>query len=372
MILGDVFDEKRCTDEDNLHLFRLLKDLKCARFGYHEVNYIKIPKNCRPLNQENILWFNEIYQTILNDSVYTWNKIKWTKSGGISKKTVQPAYDVIQRSNATIEMVIYDFLGSFRIIMGKDTVEEVISGSDSFREFVKICNKHDIDLSDFAITNGEEVKKEIEKPKIELVRASKGVTYKCAHHLDINSSYMAGIAEAFPELDVAIQEIYKGRKQNPVNKHILTHSFGFFQSRWCNIGGGQYTLAHMSKAAISFNNRLIEDLTRRLEAADYDVLAYNTDGIWYYGDEEPFHDYDEGTELGQWKNDHVGVQLRFKSKGAYEFIEDGKVNVVLRGLCALDKIKKRDEWDWDDLFSDGSEVLKARFIENIGFVFEEE
>jgi hypothetical protein len=87
-----------------------------------------------------------------------------------------------------------------------------------------------------------------------------------------------------------------------------------------------------------------------LRQAGRQILAYNTDGIWYAGEE--YHGEGEGPELGQWGHDHRNCKIRFKSAGAYEFIEDGKYYPVIRGLTLLDKVKDRDtEWQWGDIFN---------------------
>ena len=63
---------------------------------------------------------------------------------------------------------------------------------------------------------------------------------------------------------------------------------------------------------------------------------------------------------------HKNCILRFKSDGAYEFIENDKYFPVIRGKTSYEKIVPRDEWVFGDIYK-GSEI-KFNFIEGIGVV----
>ena len=182
---------------------------------------------------------------------------------------------------------------------------------------------------------------------------------------------MAGIAEYEPKLEPVINKIYKERKINPVNKDILTRTYGFMQSEWCRVNINNkvysYAFAHLSKAAMEVNNRKIDYLLDELELSGRKILATNTDGIWYTG--ELYHDEHEGTKLGQWKHDHKNCMIRFKSKGSYEYEEDGKYHAVVRGLTKLDKIKPREKWEWGDIYKEGSEIAMFTFDYKEGIKF---
>ena len=93
------------------------------------------------------------------------------------------------------------------------------------------------------------------------------------------------------------------------------------------------------------------NLSQILEDTGRKVLMHNTDGIWYQG--EIYHGDGEGKSICQWENDHINCTYRAKSKGIYEFIEDGKYTVVARGRYELDKIKPRDKWEWGDIYYTG-------------------
>lgn len=329
-------------------------------------NYIKIPVTSFSMTEEGVEQFNNTY-LYLRDYCKNFNPIKRTKSGGISISHIRlPQWD-IRSLKSCVEVTVLAPIGFFRIqlrtIGSKDSKE--ISGSLAFRKFKNICEKFDIDLSIFAISDGEEVKKTFSKPMIGLTNPdyANKVFYN-AYHIDLNSSYMAGIAESHPELREPIEYIYKNRKDKPYFKDILTHTWGYMQSSIIN-----YKYAHLSKDGLDSNNRKLTYLTEQLKKQGFTVIAYNSDGIWYnhpYG--KKYHDKYEGTELGMWKHDHNKCIYQAKSNGAYHYIEDGKCHTVLRGRTRLDRIKPRDDWSWEDLYrmDDLDKVMKIYFREDVG------
>lgn len=332
-----------------------------------KINYLRIPTNIFGFNDEGVTTFNEIVKYW--ESQYDeWNTIERTPSGGICTKKGHlrmPAWDfIVENSYVELTILTTELCARYQVSINSKAVEEIgkkIGGGTAFRVFVSVCEKHNIDIKKYAIEDGEEVKKTIEKPMIECVR--KKLLYRemeHVHHIDLNSSYMSGIAKAFPELEPAIREIYEKRKEPAHNKEykaVLNCSYGYFQSKYCRIGGHGYALSHLSRAAREFNDAYIKDLIERLKASDRVVLMINTDGIWYQG--EVFHDVDEGTDLGQWKNDHINCKFRMKSDGAYEFIENGQYYPVVRGSTRLDQILDRSEWKWGDIFKYDASISKV-------------
>lgn len=377
--LGELYpNRERATEIDPYYtkLYDLLVDCKCVYQKPKQTNYVKIPLTRKLINNENIEWFNAVYQTILH-APEPWSKISRTKSGGISIRHINNfQYDLLALNHASFELTILGPFGNFRILMGKEIDQKCdVTGRQAYLIFHDICTEMGIDLDNYAVDNGKDIKATMEKPMIALKKDSyRGVQFTGAHHLDLNNSYMSGIAEAFPDLRPAIEEVQRRRQEakaagdkNTADKMkaILTHTYGFCQSQWCVVNGHGYAHANLSKAALDFNNNYIRDLAHKLESTGRRVIAYNTDGIWYVGD--IYHDDREGTELGQWKNDHTNCKLRFRSSGAYEFMEDGKVTVVLRGVCELDKYQDRKDWQWGDLMGENARPLTFKFREGYGF-----
>lgn len=344
-----------------------------------DINYVKIPVNHFDISEKGMNEFNKVYKALLEckDEFFT---ITRTKSGGISKKELNlPAYD-IQYTNNSLELTIlsdnaYRFL--FRTKYTK--FDGGCSGREGFNTFKKVCEKHNVDLDKLAIDNGLEVKNTIEKVHIGLKDGLRDLIYEHVYHIDLNSAYVSGIMLSFPELEPVIKEIYKERKnknlpekQRALYKSILNVFQGYAQSIWCRIGKNTYALSHLSKAGIAFCNRQVERIAKNIEDQGGLVLAYNTDGLFYIPAEEktPYHDEYEGTELCQWKHDHNDITIRFKSDGAYEYIENGKYTPVVRGSTRLDKVKPREEWKWGDIYQDDAVIITYNFIENIGIVEE--
>lgn len=347
------------------------------------INKYKIPKIKLSFDEEGINTFNSVYQWMLNKENFNdWMRINPTPSGGIptaKNRLILPAY-MLTESRTSIELILLCREGQYRFIIGsaKDS-KTGITGQDAYNTFCSVCRKFGIDIEDLAIDNGKEVKKTIPSPKVEIAPAvRKGdligryKNFSNCHHIDINSAYMAVISYYYPVLQPAINYIYDKRKVDTSGKYkaILTHTYGFFQSRWCRLNGHGYALAQLSKSAISGTIAILEDLTRELEAAGRQVLLYNTDGLWYEG--ELYHNNAEGKALGQWKHDYINCVLNIKSKGAYQFEgTETKTGArifkpVLRGVSSYEKIVPRERWKWDDIYK--GVVLSYKFDEERGII----
>ena len=330
-----------------------------------KVNKLLMPIYHIPITVEGAKEFNTLYKELLDIG---WNTIVRTPSGGVSiarKNFNPPMWDVKYNSNC-VELTIvstYMLRVQFRTIMKKDG-EQTIYGRQAFTEFKRMLVAAGINLDDYKIDNGEEVKKTIDKYLIRLERDIwKDVTLEGCHHLDFHNSFPAGLANTHPEFRPVIEKLYNERKNKPINKAILNLSIGFLQS----IGGCGARWAHLSRDAIHDNNVRLEELANRLKESGRTVLLWNTDGIWYKG--PVYHGDGEGSRLGEWENDHIDCTLRIKSKGAYEFIEDGKYYPVLRGATKLDEVKPREEWVWGDIYNRDAKVIQFEFTEGIGLTY---
>lgn len=333
--------------------------------SYKVFNMNKLKPNNFAYKEDDIKEFNEIYQYCLEqERLGKLQKFINTASLTVSRKLENyiGARYTIMITSTTITLLLKQVETSelylFRIGKKKKAKEEV-HGREAFKEYVKVLNRFGVNIDDLAIENGLEVKETIPSPKIELIDAVPGETYKNAHHLDINSAFNAGMMKAFPVLEPAIRHIYNKRKENPRYKDILNMTQGFMQSSFV-----KYKFSHISKEGYVFTNNYIDALVAELQATGRKVLATNTDGVWYQG--EIFHNRDEGKDIGQWKNDHVNCKLRFKSKGSYEFVENGNYKPVVRGETTYERLVPREEWDWGDIFL-GS-VLEYRFDMEKGVV----
>ena len=132
-------------------------------------------------------------------------------------------------------------------------------------------------------------------------------------------------------------------------KALLNYGIGAMQS--LKLAGYRYP--ELSRRAIEWTRQQLEDMTVRILRIDPDseIIAYNTDGMWVkfssrislmlLEEEVAF-----GHELGQWKVDHVVEKLRFKSAGAYEFVEQGEYHAVVRGIPKT--ISK--DFKWGDIY----------------------
>lgn len=311
--------------------------------------------------------FNEIYKTLKKSNLGT---LVRTKSGGIKlcKENRRGVWDFkAVNVGVVITAILEGYTFCYRIgnEIKSTKDDKSVSGTTAFFKFKTLCLENGIDLEDYAIDNGAEVKDTIPAPKISMkyimTKDDEGIA-NC-HHIDFHNSYPAGLCNTHPEFRPIVEPLYESRKTNPENKAILNLTIGYMQSknpsckaRW----------AHLSKDAIIDNNNRIDALAAKLEASGHDILGYNTDGIWYSG--EIYHGEGEGKHLGEWENDHTNCLFRSKSDGAYEFIEDGQYHAVVRGKTNYDFVESREHWQWGDIFRHGLTFIKYRWDKDEGVV----
>lgn len=310
-------------------------------------NYKRIPQNVLGITPEAAEEFSKIYMWLRQSDIWEY---RLERSGSNAIRTAHEkwygcGWDIEVRY-ASIEMIII-YGGMWRFLFRSDVKNDVgMYGWEAMNVFNAKCLDYGIDLEEYKIENGLEIKEEIEDAMIcyGALGDISGKVIEGANHIDFHSSYPAGLVNTHPEFRPVVEELYEGRKEHPEYKPVLNLPIGVFQSEKMN--GACW--AHLSRDAIGDNNRRIRELSGRLLDAGRLPIAYNTDGIWYCGD--PYHGDGEGSNFGEWENDHVGCKIRFKSQGCYEFIEDGVYYPVVRGRTYYDRIKKRSEWEWGDIF----------------------
>lgn len=322
-------------------------------------------------NERDIEVFNTVYEFVYN---YGLNKIIRTNSGAIAKGNKYLcntyAYDVKEaKTGVRLTVIVDGKVWVFKVGTIKDKNTDMPPWK-AWRVFVTHCEQEGINLEDYAIDNGEEVKKEIQSPLIKMNQymGSRDAPLTNCHHIDFHNSYPAGLVNTHPEFRPVIEPMYKLRKVSDNYKFVLVCTVGCMQStshpwyaRW----------AHLSRDAIRDNNERVVQLAWILEHSypKRKILGFNTDGIWYQG--PIYHGKGEGDGLGEWHNDHINCLFRSKSDGAYEFIENGEYHPVIRGETRLDTLKPRSKWQWGDIYQEDAKVFKFKFIEGKGIVYEQ-
>ena len=323
-------------------------------------NKQKIPIVNFSWNDEGVQQFNEIYRYCLDNIK---NEFVETPSGGISTslENWRGTRWWLRFTTSIAEIILKPENGRYyRFIIGHNRdVPDRLTGMRAYKIYTRELLKDGVDIRDHYIENGAEVKATIPAPRIELCCMPER-TYRDAHHIDINSAYNAGMIESFPFLKTTVCRLYAARKDKPIYKDVLNMTQGVMQSKLC-----WYKLSHISKAGYVYTRRKLDEYTEKLKAAGCRILAYNTDGIWYQN-ETPYHDDDEGREIGQWKNDHVNCTIRFKSKGCYEYIESGNYTPVYRGVSSYERIKPRTMWEWGDIFK--GQIVRYSWLDGYGYV----
>lgn len=330
------------------------------------VNFMKIPCNQVDLEEYNkvVRWLNKRYEK---------GKIKrgftWTKSGGlcIDHNVIYTQFNnyEVKSSTSMHEVVIMTEINDVqyvtRIQYRHGTVKNnplEVSGRRAFVTLRKELRKDNINIEDYKIDNGEEVKKTIPKPLIGVKnKMIFGLTFEHCYHLDLNSAYPAAMGDLYPEWKPTLNRLYNRRHRSPVYKAVLNEAYGFMQSKWV-----KYQYSHISKYCIEKTIERLKINEEILEKNGCIVLGFNTDGIWFQCENSKIMLELEqakcSKELGSMKLDHKDCKMRYKSDGAYEYIENGKYTPVVRGATNLDDYKDRKDWEWGDIYK----AVEKRFV----------
>lgn len=331
---------------------------------------------------DNMEEFNEILSHIYSSTA---KHTSLTANGHFTKKIFGNAYAWSKTPTTnTFELILkYDgFLYKFIFWPGRfdEKGEKVIkvSGRMALNKFRKEAGHL---AHEFALTDNEQiakVKENIEKPKIELTPLTKGLknfTFTSddgwtIFHMDIHSAYPAGIAATTPVLKKYMEDLYWQKEAgDPDAKLLLNAGIGAMQS--LKLVGRRYP--ELSRRAIEWTNQELKRMSNLLFLLDCSILAYNTDGIWVASRNGLPKLHAIGPGLGQWDIDHVVEKLRFKSAGAYEYIENGKYKAVIRGRTRLDAVKPREQWQWGDIFHHDAVAIvyrynaETRYLEEVEF-----
>lgn len=333
-----------------------LEQYKRTPYCIKYINYLLIPVNNINIDEKGKEEFNNIYQFVLSLGL---PRTIRTPSGGISNnKQKQPyeSYD-ITRTNYCVEILLLYKRFAYRFQF-RNTLHKEISGRKAFTKFKRELLKDGVNINDYAIENGKEVKETIEKPLIRLMLPSYAdKVFNNMHHIDFHSSYPAGLIKACPQMEKTIRRLYINRHKNEDYKAVLNLTIGFMQS----IKGCGAKWSHLSKSAIADNNTRVLDMAKRLSISGRKVILFNTDGIWYQGD--IYHGEGEGEDIGEWSNDYNASMFRAKSEGCYEFIDSlGTYYPVVRGVKNEDK----KNWKWGDIYTSKAEVQTYYFDEEKG------
>lgn len=323
-------------------------------WGSYNRNVCLMPRVIWPMTDEYVDKFNHIVDLCSEAGMAD---LLLTPAGHISKRNEDvEAFAVGPGGANRFRIILQTSEGNVCIWLTPNTQEfgkkKLMTGRRGYNLLAKEFAKDNVLLPNYAEPNGEKIKETIEKPMIDVDEDIIGFTIHGANHLDFHSAYPGALAECYPEMRPTIERIFKQRKDNPELKIALDAGIGFFQSQYCRIMDcGPYSLARLAQKALNRNKEKMVELTERMKNRGYQILAHNTDGIWYTGG--VYHGRGEGPNVGEWENDHINTTIRFKSRGAYEYIENGVYHPVVRGRTRLDDKKPRETWEWGDIFNYG-------------------
>ena len=336
-----------------------------TQLNQYNTNPLKLSPT--PVNAEV---FNEIYQYLLKTDM---NTLQRTPAGSIRKGpkyiSNQYAYDLKKSSlGIMLTICIGGYLYVLKFGLFKSDEAPDIYPTAAFKYFSDKCSEYGINLVDYEIDNGPQVRLETEKAYIDMDPNILNKELKNVHHIDFHSSFPAGLANTYPEFRPVMEYYYNRRKTDDVAKFLMNSGIGFMCTEKF---GFNAKLAHLRKAAVEDNNKRIDDLRLQLILTGHRIIGHNTDGIWYQGD--IYHGPGEGSNLGEWENDYTNCKFRAKSDGAYEFMfkDDDGIEVykpVIRGQTSYDAINPdRKTWEWGDIYK--ATVIGWKFDNNKGVYF---
>lgn len=285
--------------------------------------------------------FNELYQACLISNL---PKISRTPTGGIQQRNIKHlsgAWDLelnITAANifkgATLYYMYDNYI--FKVRCGAFGVKDsTMTGFKAFRHVQRACKKYNIDYNNYISEDGEKIKLEIKPPLIKAFILNKLI--KHVNHIDINNAYPSMICKNHPELTPVFTDLRKKHKL------IGDMAIGFGQSEFIS-----YKWAGLAKEAVNGTVEYILNLSEKMQAANFEIVCFNTDGIYYRDKTNKnrlYTDEDEGEEIGQYRHDYINCDFFAYSDGQYYFIENGKINVRARGFYTYEYLKPRDEWD---------------------------
>ena len=362
-------------------------------------NLLNVPTTWLEPKEEDVEIFNQAYFATKD-----YPDFLRTRSGGISKNPLHFRYyqRILDIGKASVGLYVVEPQRCYKLVFRRAYKSESegdelnLSGGVAFGMFrrrLKRASGRDL-LAENAIANGKEIKKTIPAPDIRLNQKFKDVAVENAFHVDINSAYMSGICKKFGDLGdgvfrEVVEDIYEhrhdGTPSTRYNKSIFNCAQGFMQSRWCILPVGEdgkkygYALSHFSKAGIEDCKKRLSEIIKLYEDLGCELVGTNTDGAWMVPSSPEEFDIEKlrdvpgyGNRLGEFRIDHWNCLLRFRSVGAYEYIENGLYNPVVRGRTRLDFIKPRTEWEWGDIYQEDAKPIRYAFTKEYGIELIEE
>lgn len=278
---------------------------------------------------------------------FNFSHIIRTKSNALKKhrlNSISGAYDLQEVRNSgnqiirgyVLTILFRDYYWKFSFGMLKTGTEN--GGFGSWMTFVKTCKECGINIEDYAIDSeeGKKLKNEIKSPLIALFDNQHKLQH--VNHLDLHSAYPSVIIDKYPEFKPVFEQL---------KKPIGDIAVGYMQSKYVG-----YRYAHLAKLAINTVVEKIITYAYCMKQQDFELVMFNTDGIWYYdktGQNRLFHNIDEGPGFGHWEHDYVDCTYIGITDGKYCFYKpDGTFEVRIRGLTKKDAEKPRSEWSYED------------------------
>lgn len=324
--------------------------------------YVKKPIRIMTL-LDNLELINDLYFKIKTLE----NKIERTPKGTIKHclNNTFGCYDAIPIYNSKnnilrgliFTVILYNKVYVFKLGRLTNRKENTMTGVKAFKILVEELTKDKIDITKYSEDDGKKYKDEISEYPIVNFRLKERIPH--VNHIDLNQAWPSALSRAIPEFRKTFERL---------DKTILNSALGYCQSKYCD-----FKFSKLAMLGINNTNELIYEMTAKMVMEGFEIVGYNTDGIWYYDKKNEgrlYHDELEGKGLDHWKHDYIDVQFYANSDGQYYIIKpDGKYEFKLRGYYQYETLKPREAWEnEDDFFKAIESVVEVRWDEEIGLL----
>lgn len=353
-------------------IYTSIQDINFKIFKEHK-NDIEI----NVLDEEQITITNKKLAWIR--SICSPGKFIWTPSGGLSKipcNQEENKYEIIKIDGYGKRQYIVAYIKVLGWILSlvhmpynEDTIEDKVKGTTNLKKLIDNCpeilkykNEDIAHTEEVAMNMGPIFYNSQSPTSFSRIWSEDYKGQRIINHvysIDINSDYADALRHIIPETEEYIEQLFLHRKENKNNKAILNTMIGTMYSQYTkNIPQLKvpYALADLSYLIHDFVCKKILNMTYKLEQQGATILMLCTDSIKFIW---PYEDLptgiDVGPGLGQWKYEFKDTQFCFLGVKKYQYIgtegeNKGVHKVVLSGRSKLEQFKKKEDWDWDDLF----------------------
>ena len=269
-------------------------------------------------------------------------------------------------STTTIQLIIHDRDKGWCIVqIQRDKLEQTrsVSGLNALKSLIdavpalKRYISDDRSANDAAQQAAKKLYREFEGVPANATQYN-GQVLNHVWSVDINSAFPYALTHIVPSSKQYIHKLYAKRKVSAKAKGKLNNAIGAMTSKVTTfLGLPPKALSQLRYEILNWHNDQFQAYVDYFESQGAIILNKRIDSIkflWPHQDRKP-RIPNEGTDIGQLKVDFADATYLQISTSKYQYIDPttNKLKVVISGLTSLDRIKPREDWNWDDIFTCG-------------------